>query len=103
MASFNPSENTNHPSEETSFLNDALSKISTSVTTNKSSEITSTVLNLDHQKEEEDKVTAEDFFSKDNRSVNKKENRGITTYSSTSSVFAEHTISDPNNDQVLYW
>jgi hypothetical protein len=24
-------------------------------------------------------------------------------YSSTSSVYAEHTISDPNNDQVLYW
>jgi pyridoxine/pyridoxamine 5'-phosphate oxidase len=24
-------------------------------------------------------------------------------YSSTSSVYAEHTLSDPNNDQVLYW
>ena len=26
-----------------------------------------------------------------------------TAYSSTSSVYAEHTISDPNNDQVIYW
>ena len=29
--------------------------------------------------------------------------KGRTVYSSTSSVYAEHTISDPNNDQVLYW
>jgi hypothetical protein len=24
-------------------------------------------------------------------------------YSTTSSVYAEHSLSNPNNDQVLYW
>jgi hypothetical protein len=43
--------------------------------------------------------TAED---KDEEGLMKRRGKKLTL-STTSSVFAEHTISNPNNDQVKYW
>lgn len=43
----------------------------------------------------------ETFMRINKEKVNK--NSFVQPYSTTSSVFAEHTISNPNNDQMLYW
>ncbi len=55
-------------------------------------------------------ANTEDYFPKEDRVMHNKieqhdrvNNKQRRIYSSTSSVYAEHTISDPNNDQVLYW
>ena len=55
-------------------------------------------------------VRIQEYFPKEDRVMhNKTEEQDRSTnkqrriYSSTSSVYAKHTISDPNNDQVLYW
>lgn len=46
-------------------------------------------------------VSAEISFS--GNECSSAESRGRRPYSTTSSVYAEHTLSNPNNDQVIYW
>lgn len=45
----------------------------------------------------------ESFMHISGEDRNKNSNRPQRPYSTTSSVYAEHTMSNPDNDQVIYW
>ncbi len=49
---------------------------------------------------EEDKET---FMRISGEDRNKKSDKPKRPYSTTSSVYAEHTLSNPDNDQFIYW
>ncbi len=43
------------------------------------------------------------FMRNVSEAINKQSPHPMRAYCTTSSVYAEHTISNPNNDQVNYW
>lgn len=48
-------------------------------------------------------ATDESFMHNTMEELCRKQSKTRKKYSSTSSVYAEHTLSDPNNDQLIYW
>jgi hypothetical protein len=48
-------------------------------------------------------ATDESFMHNTMEELCRKQSKSRKKYSSTSSVYAEHTLSDPNNDQLIYW
>jgi len=56
-----------------------------------------------HLKNPREQLENEDFMHIKAEEKNKASAKPKRPYSTTSSVYAEHTISNPDNDQVIYW